>query len=427
VSSLLAKPLTLPCGAVVPNRLVKAAMTEGLASAHGVPTPALEQLYGLWSDGGAGTLLTGNIQVDRLHLERPGNVIIEGEPDAELRTALANWARAGTRQGNHLWAQISHAGRQTQKAVNPHPKAPSAIKLGLPGGQFGEPVALTLPEIENIVQRFGIAATACLEAGFTGVQIHAAHGYLLSEFLSPRVNIRTDRYGGDLHNRARALLEVVQTVRASVGPGFPVSVKLNSADFQKGGFSFEDSLQVAQWLEQATVDVIEVSGGTYEQPKLLGLEGVETEEEQQVAHSTRMREAYFADFASAMQKRVSIPLMATGGFRTRSVMEEAIDSGCADLIGLARPLCVDADAPAQLLAGAPELRRYERELSLLPEWLSFLTRIPSVRSVAGFGVIYWFYAQLDALARTGAPEPDLSVFTAMMRVLRLQKKLLNSR
>ena len=402
-------------------------MTEGLATARGVPTPALERLYGLWSDGGAGILLTGNIQVDHLHLERPGNVIIEGEPDTELRTALAKWAKAGTRQGNQLWAQLSHAGRQTQKIINPRPKAPSAVKLGLPGGQFGEPVALTIAEIEEIVQRFGIAAAACQEAGFTGVQIHAAHGYLLSEFLSPRANRRTDSYGGDLGNRARALLDAVGTVRTAVGPKFPISVKLNSADFQKGGFTFEDSLQVAQWLEQAGVDVIEVSGGTYEQPKLLGMAGIEAEEDQQVAHSTRLREAYFVDFAIAMRQQVSIPLMATGGFRTRAVMEEAVESGSADLIGLARPLCVDTDAPARLLSGAPELKRHEQELALLPHWLSFLGRIPAIRSLAGFGVIYWFYAQLDALAHTGAPEPDLSVFEAMKRVLRQQKKLLNAR
>jgi len=423
----LAQPLHLPCGATLPNRLVKAAMTEGLATSRGVPTPELERLYGLWSDGGAGTLLTGNIQIDRNHLERPGNVIIDGEPEAELRAALSSWARAGTRQGNHLWAQLSHAGRQTQKNVNPHPKAPSAVTLGLPGGQFGKPIPLTLAEIESIVKRFSIAAVACQEAGFTGVQIHAAHGYLLSEFLSPRANQRTDAYGGALENRARLLLEVVGTVRAEVGTGFPLSVKLNSADFQKGGFAFEDSLRVAQWLERAGVDVIEVSGGTYEQPKLLGLAGIEEEEDQHVAHSTRMREAYFVDFAIAMQEQVSIPLMVTGGFRTRSVMEQAIESGSADLIGLGRPLCVDTDAPAQLLAGAAELKRYEQQLSLLPGCLSFLTQIPLVRSLAGFGVIYWFYAQLDALGRTGAPQPDISVFEAVKQVSRLQNQLLKAR
>jgi 2,4-dienoyl-CoA reductase-like NADH-dependent reductase (Old Yellow Enzyme family) len=417
----------LPCGATIPNRLAKAAMTEGLATARGVATAELERLYGLWSDGGAGLLLTGNIQIDRDHLERPGNVIIDGEPEEAQRAALATWARAATRNGNHCWAQLSHAGRQTLKMVNPHPKAPSAVPLGLPGGQFGRPVELTVPEIEHVVQRFGIAAAACKDSGFTGLQIHAAHGYLLSEFLSPRANRRIDRYGGELANRARMLLEVVRAMRAAVGPRFPVAVKLNSADFQKGGFAFEDSLQVASWLQEAGVDLIEISGGTYEQPKLLGLAGVEPEEQQQIAHSTLMREAYFVDFALAMQDAVSIPLMVTGGFRTRSAMEQALESGAADLVGIGRPLCVDTDAPARLLAGANELERYEDRLSLLPDYLSFLQGLPLVRSLAGFAVIYWFYAQLDELGRKGAPQPDMSVLAAALRVTRLQRRLLQKR
>jgi len=425
--NLLARPLTLPCGTVVPNRLAKAAMTEGLATAAGVPTPELQRLYEIWSDGGAGLLLTGNIQVDRQHLERPGNVIIQGEPDATLRKSLADWARAGTRGGNQLWAQLSHAGRQTQKMVNPRPKAPSAVKLGVPGGQFGTPEALSIEEIADIVRRFAIAAVACKEAGFTGVQVHAAHGYLISEFLSPRVNLRSDRYGGSLENRARILLEVSDTVRKAVGPRFPVAVKLNSADFQKGGFAFADSLRVAEWLEQAGIDLIEISGGTYEQPKLLGIEGLEDEEPQGVARSTLEREAYFVDFAVAMGKKVSIPLMVTGGFRTRTAMQHALESGSAELIGLARPMCVDPDAPAQLLAGAEALNRYEDGLALLPSYLSPLTSLPLVRSIEGFGIIYWFYAQIDEMARTGAARPRMSVVEAMLRVLRQQRRLLRRR
>ena len=421
---ILSEALTLPCGAVISNRIGKAAMTEGLATAQGVPTPELQRLYGLWSDGGAGMLLTGNIQVDADHLERPGNVVIDREPDAAMRSALADWARAGTRGGNHLWAQISHAGRQTQKNVNPHPKAPSAVKLGLPGGQFGEPVALTAAEIQDIVQRFGVCAAAVKQAGFTGVQVHAAHGYLLSQFLSPRSNLRNDQYGGELANRARVLLDAVAAVREAVGPEFPVAVKLNSADFQKGGFAFEDSLQVAQWLEQASVDLIEISGGTYEQPKLLGVEGVEEEEKQHVAESTMMREAYFVDFALAMQEKVSIPLMVTGGFRRRDAMEQAIAGGGADLVGLGRPMCVMTDAPNRLLQGANELPRYEASLSMFPPWLAFLNRIKTLRTMATFGVQYWFYAQLDELGNKGQPQPSMSVFAATRLIMSLQKKLL---
>jgi 2,4-dienoyl-CoA reductase-like NADH-dependent reductase (Old Yellow Enzyme family) len=425
--NLLAQPLTLPCGAVIPNRLAKAAMTEGLATPQGVPTPELDRLYGLWSDGGAGLLLSGNIIVDANHLERPGNVVIDREPDAAMQAALARWAQVATRNGNHFWAQISHAGRQTLKIVNPHPRAPSGVKLGLPGGQFGQPMALTIPEIEEIVRRFGVCAAAVKTAGFTGVQVHAAHGYLLSEFLSPRSNLRTDRYGGELANRARALLEAVAAVRAAVGPDFPVAVKLNSADFQKGGFAFEDSLQVARWLEAASVDLIEISGGTYEQPRLIGVEGIEEVEEQHVAASTMMRESYFVDFALAMQKQVSIPLMVTGGFRRRAAMEQAIAGGGADLIGLGRPLCVMTDAPAQLLAGLDELPRYEDELALFPSWLQFLNRLKAVRSLATFAVQYWYYAQLDMLGREGRAVPSLSVFAAAKRVMALQKRLLAAR
>jgi 2,4-dienoyl-CoA reductase-like NADH-dependent reductase (Old Yellow Enzyme family) len=427
MDNVLAQPLTLPCGAVIPNRLAKAAMTEGLATPQGVPTPELERLYGLWSDGGAGMLLSGNIQVDADHLERPGNVVVDREPDAAMQAALARWAQAATRNGNHFWAQISHAGRQTQKMVNPHPKAPSAVKLGMPGGQFGQPVALTIPEIEEIVRRFGVCAAAVKAAGFTGVQVHAAHGYLLSEFLSPRSNQRTDRYGGELANRARALLEVVAAVRAAVGPDFPVAVKLNSADFQKGGFAFEDSLQVAAWLEEASVDLIEISGGTYEQPRLIGVEGMEAVEEQNVAHSTMMREAYFVDFALAMQEKVSIPLMVTGGFRLRAAMEQAITGGGADLIGLGRPMCVMTDAPAQLLAGLEELPRYENQLALLPAWLSGLSRIKAIRPLTIFAVMYWYYAQLEELGRHGRAQPSMSVFAATRQVMGGQKRLLASR
>lgn len=398
-------------------------MTEGLATKEGLPTPELELLYGLWSDGGAGMLLSGNIQIDRDHLERPGNVVIDRKPNKAMRSALASWARAATRNGNHFWAQISHAGRQTQKIVNPNPKAPSAVKLGLPGGQFGEPVPLTKTEIKTIVRRFAVCAVACKEAGFTGVQIHSAHGYLLSQFLSPRSNLRTDYYGGDLANRARALLEVVASVRAAVGTEFPVAVKLNSADFQKGGFDFEDSLQVVQWLEQAGVDLIEISGGTYEQPKLLGLQGMEEEEKQNLAESTQKREAYFVDFAMAMQAKVNIPLMVTGGFRQRSTMEMAVETGSADLIGLGRPMCVMTDAPNQLLAGLESLPRYEDSLSLFPSWLAFLNRLKPLRALAGFAVQYWYYANIDAIGRTGRANPQLSVVKATMETMALQKKL----
>ena len=402
-------------------------MTEGLADIQGRPTVELEKLYGIWSDGGAGLHLSGNIQIDADHLERPGNVIIDRMPDDEMRAALKRWTAAATRNGNHFWAQISHAGRQTMKAVNPHPKAPSAIKVGLPGGQFGMPVALSENEILNLVSRFGQAAKVCQEAGFTGVQIHAAHGYLISQFLSPRSNRRDDRWGGSLENRARFLMFTVNTVRQLVGPDFPISVKLNSADFQRGGFAFEDSIQVARWLQDAGVDLIEISGGTYEQPKLLGIEGLEAEEPQVVAETTLAREAYFVDFAKAMKNELTTPLMVTGGFRTASAMEQALKSGAADVIGLGRPMCVMPEAAKRLLGGMAMLPKVENQLKLLPEWLSGLRKLKMVRGIEGFAVQYWFYSQLYALGRTGRTKPDMTVFAAMREVESYQKKWLKER
>ncbi len=424
---MLGQSLTLPCGAVLPNRIAKAAMTEGLADPYGRPTPELDKLYGIWSDGGAGLHISGNIQIDADHLERPGNVIIDREPDEEMAAALKRWTATATRGGNHFWAQISHAGRQTMKAVNPHPKAPSAVKLGLPGGQFGMPVALTEEEILGLIGRFGQAARICQENGFTGVQIHAAHGYLISQFLSPRSNRRDDRWGGSLENRARFLLFTVNTVRQLLGPEFPIAVKLNSADFQRGGFAFEDSLQVALWLQDAGVDLIEISGGTYEQPKLLGIEGLEAEEPQAVAETTLAREAYFVDFAKAMKDELGIPLMVTGGFRSKSAMEQAIRSGAADVIGLARPLCTMTDGPKRLLGGMAILPKMETQLALFPNWLSSLRKIKMLRSIDGFAVQYWYYAQLYALGRTGRPNPDQSVFASLREVESTHKKWLKER
>ena len=424
MTTIFNKTISLPCGAVLSNRFAKAAMTEGLAGRLGVPGEELCRLYEIWSDGGAGMLLSGNIMVDRHHLERPGNVVIDRPPDLEMRQALKRWASSATRKGNHFWAQISHAGRQTQKMVNAKPKAPSAVKLALPGGQFGEPVELNCGEIEDIISRFGICAAAVKEAGFTGVQVHAAHGYLLSQFLSPRSNRRTDEFGGALANRARPLLAIIEEIRSTVGPDYPISVKLNSADFQKGGFAFEDSLQVAKWLEAASVDLIEISGGTYEQPKLLGIDGMEEEENQNIPASTLMREAYFVDFAMAMRKELKIPLMVTGGFRQSIVMKQAIESGGADVIGLGRPMCVMTDAPNQLLNGIDELPRYESQLALFPKWLLWLTKLKILRTVSSFAVQYWYYGQIDSLGRTGKADPDLSVWAATKQTMVMQKKLI---
>lgn len=423
----LTDPLKLPCGATLRNRIAKSAMTEGLGDAQGRANEKHVNLYTKWANSGAGLLFTGNVVVDPDHLERPGNVVIAREPDDAERRALTAWAKAGTANNTHLWMQISHAGRQTQVLTNKHPKAPSAVPLGLPGKQFGTPIPLTEKEIEDLIEAYVRAARVAKETGFTGAQMHAAHGYLISQFLSPRANQRTDKWAGSLENRARFLLEIIKRTRAAVGPSFPVSVKLNSADFQKGGFAFEESLIVARWLQDAGVDLIEVSGGSYEQPSMMNAEGLEPAEPQKVAPSTAAREAYFVDFAKAMRRELKIPVMVTGGIRMRRAADHALSTDAADVIGIARPMCVDTDAPRQLLDGVAELTRYEDQLKMFPAWLGFLRNITMMRAIEGFGVLYWYYAQLYRLGRGEGVDRKLSVFAALREVDATHQRLAKER
>lgn len=408
----LADPLTLPCGAVLPNRLAKSAMTEGLADPHNRATEGHVRLYRRWSHGGAGLHITGNVQIDRRHLERPANVLFDGGRDPTAMARLRDWAKAGTEGGNHLWVQINHAGRQTPKTINPAPDAPSPVPVGLPGKQFGMPVALTGAAIRGLIARFADAAAQAREAGFTGAQIHAAHGYLLSSFLSPLANRREDEWGGSIENRARFLVEAVKATRAAVGADFPVSVKLNSADFQRGGFAVDESVEVARWLEAAGVDLIELSGGSYEQPRMMGSEGLEPPVG--VRASTAAREAYFLDEAARMRAALTVPLMVTGGFRTRAGMDAALAGGDVDVIGLARPLCTDPEAPAELLAGTRSaLPDWERTLRLGPGWLGPASPVDLVRLANGWGVQGWFCVQLLRMGAGQEPDRGMSVFKAL--------------
>ena len=346
-------------------------------------------------------LLTGNVQVDSDDLERPGNVAIDPTaPDtvsAEARARLARWAQAGTAAGNHLWMQISHAGRQAPWYVTRRPKGPSPVKLELLGN-YCTPRALTEEEILDLVQRFATAATIARETGFTGVQVHGAHGYLISSFLSPVTNLRTDAWGGPLENRARFLLETVRAVRRAVGAGFPVAVKLNSDDFRKGGFSHAECLQVVQWLNGESLDLLEISGGTYEQPRLIGAEG-RAGDAVPVRESTRAREAYFLDYAEAIRAVARMPLMVTGGFRSRQAMEAALEGAC-DMIGLGRPLCWQPDFPRRLLAREVDrIERMEDRLRFAERgWRSPSSAFTAAKVLNAFGAQSWFYCQLFRLA-----------------------------
>jgi 2,4-dienoyl-CoA reductase-like NADH-dependent reductase (Old Yellow Enzyme family) len=406
----LGTPLRLPCGASLPNRVAKAAMTEGLAAPDDQPNARHVRLYRRWAAGGAGLLLTGNVMIDGRWLERPGNVVVE---DGRGRAALADWARAGTAAGNHLWMQLSHPGRQTSRMSSSRPVAPSAVGLRILG-LFARPRALTPGEIEDVIRRFAATAAIARETGFTGVQVHGAHGYLLAQFLSPRANRRDDEWGGPLENRARLLIEVVRAVRRAVGPDFPVSVKLNSADFQKGGFDLPDCVQVARWLAEEQVDLLEISGGTYEQPRLVGHGGREAERAEPQRASTRRREAYFLDYAREVRAAYRLPLMVTGGFRSRAAMAAALAAGELDVVGLGRPTCLEPDLPGRLAAGtsggaapAPELR-FGRSRMMGPASPLMVMKFLNIQ-----GEMAWYYRQILRLADGLPPDPALGIGPAL--------------
>lgn len=421
--NILSEPLTLPSGQTLKNRIAKAAMTEGLADAHNQATERHNTLYRQWGAGGSGLLLTGNVMVDRRYLERPGNVVFDGPQSDEQIARLRAWTSAAREQGADIWAQLSHAGRQTPKYITTEPVAPSAVGLDLPGGQFSAPRALAAEEIEDVIARFANAASIAKQGGFTGVQVHGAHGYLVSEFLNPRANLRDDEWGGSLENRARLLLRIVQTVRAQVGSGFTVSVKLNSSDFQKGGFAPGESIQVARWLEAAGVDLIEVSGGSYEQPAMMDMDGLEARHEEQKRESTRAREAYFLSYAEEMRTAVKTPLMVTGGFRTRDGMEAALASGACDVIGIARPLCVDPAIPAKLINGEIEKApSYEKSLRLGPGIFGPTSKIDTMRALNGFAVMAFFYQNLFRLADGRAAKEKMALLPAFLRQQRHELK-----
>ena len=338
--SRMLQPLTLPNGTVIPNRLAKAAMEENLADAQHAPGERLCRLYQQWAEGGAGLIITGNVMVDPRALTGPGGVVLES--DRHLQQFKA-WAAAAQNRGAQAWMQLNHPGRQMFASLGQTAVAPSAVALDMPGlNKLFAPVkALTAAEIEALLARFVRAACLAEQAGFSGVQIHAAHGYLLSQFLSPLSNRRTDEWGGDLANRARPLLDILTRVRASVAKTFSVAVKLNSADFQRGGFTVDDAVAVVQMLNPLGVDLVELSGGSYESPAMQGVtrEG-----------STLAREAYFLEFAEQVAAVATMPLMVTGGVRRRAVAERVLEGPVA-MVGMATALAMNPGLPKAWQAG----------------------------------------------------------------------------
>lgn len=382
---VLAQPLKLPRGGIIKNRLAKSAMSEALGTTDNRPTERLEKLYGAWADGGIGLCLTGNVMIDRRAIGEPNNVAIEDERDLDM---LKRWATAGTRNDTQLWMQLNHPGKQSPKGLNAETISPSAIPFRKDMQTFfNTPREMTPAEVDETIQRYGNAAAVAKKAGFSGVQIHGAHGYLVSQFLSPHHNQRKDQWGGSSENRRRFVVEVLADIRRKVGTEFPIGIKLNSADFQRGGFTEEESLDTIRALVAGGIDQVEISGGTYEAPAMTGI----------MKESTRAREAYFMEFAEKARASVPVPLMVTGGFRSLNGMADALRDGSIDQVGIARSLAIEPDLPARLLGGGEPLH----QVKPITTGIAMIDRMALME-------VAWYSRQLRRIGEGRAPEPNES-------------------
>ena len=394
-TNLLNRPFVLPNGVELPNRLAKASMSEALGTYDNHATLKVVELYRRWAKSGIGLMFTGNVMIDRKALGEPGNIVIEDESDLPV---LKQWANAAREEGASLWVQLNHPGKQSPKGLNKINLAPSSIPFRQDmAAFFTTPREATDTEIQDIIQRFGRSAAICKKAGFGGVQIHGAHGYLISQFLSPHHNQRTDQWGGSAENRRRFVIAVYAEIRRQVGPDFPVGIKLNSADFQKGGFTEEESMATIQALSEAGIDLIEISGGTYEAPAMSGVV------EQTRKASTSNREAYFLSFAEKVRTQTQTPLMVTGGFRSYAGMNSALESGALDIVGVARLMAIDPDAPKALLSGR-DCDYQVRPIST------------GIRAIDKMGImeILWYSRQLKRISEGGNPKPHESGIWAFL-------------
>ena len=399
-TSKLFQPLTLPNGKTVPNRLCKAAMEENLSDEGQIPGDRLHRLYRSWAEGGVGLILTGNVMVAPDALTGPGGVVLQENTDIE---PFKQWAEAGKSEDGQFWMQINHPGRQVYAAMGETALSPSdkTMDMGNFSKMFAQPRAMTEEEIEVLIQRFTATSKQAELAGFTGVQVHAAHGYLISQFLSPLTNLRSDQWGGDINNRARVLIEIVKRIRQSVKPEFCVSVKVNSADFQKGGFELNDAKAVIQLLNELDVDLVELSGGSYESP---AMQGRVTEKDAEKPETTLRREAYFVDFAREIASVAKMPIMVTGGILRRVVAEQALEKDSAgfgvEMLGLAQAMAFRPDLPNQW-------RDHELEIKL-PQvnWKN--------QTFAALAVMAVTKVQLKRLAQGKSPKANVSPFFSLI-------------
>ncbi|MGL4523793.1 MAG: NADH:flavin oxidoreductase/NADH oxidase family protein [Bacilli bacterium] len=402
-NDVLFSSFELPNGAVLQNRIFKSAMSEAQGDKEANPKPVLSSLYEVWGQTGIGVSVTGNVMVDRNALGEPGNVVLDEDSDLEL---FSKWAKKGKRNKTQLWMQLNHPGKQMPKILGKECVGPSAVPIT--GGMskfFHTPRALEVEEIEKLIEKFTLSAMLAQQTGFDGIQIHAAHGYLVSQFLSPIHNVRNDEWGGSLRNRSRFLLEVYRSIRQATGAAFSIGVKLNSSDFQKGGFSTEDSLMVMKWLAEEGVDLIEISGGTYSSPAMQGA---------YMKESTQQREAYFLNFAKKAVQTLQTPIVVTGGWRNAEGMRDALETDNIAMVGIARPFVQNPKL-------VESLRRNEVRVYNEPKLKTGLPFIDKQSQL--FSMIWYSYAmnQIGQHKRTPSPFIGLSLFLRMM--LRMGKQL----
>lgn len=380
--SSMSDSLKLRSGTVLRNRICKASMNEALATPNGKVVPAHVSLYETWADSGASLLITGNMMVDGKHMNEP--LVVDALLDTNM-DLLRKWAATGQRTNTHIWPQLNHPGKQSPKIVNDAPVAPSVVPIK--NDLFAPPRELSDAEIETIIDSFAEAAARLEEAGFTGVQLHGAHGYLIGQFLSPHHNRRTDKWGGSFDNRFRFVEEIYNRTRARTGPGFNIGIKINSSDFQKGGFTEEDSIEVAKRLDQLGVDLIEISGGSWENP--VNRKGKKQEKKE----STKKREAYFLEYAEKIKSQIETPLVVTGGFRSAAGIQEALSTGAIDMAGVARPFAVDA--------------RFGKHVAGNPAYVSTVQPITSgIKRIDKMAImeISWYTMQIERLSKGKAPQ-----------------------
>ncbi|KAF1915733.1 hypothetical protein BDU57DRAFT_518856 [Ampelomyces quisqualis] len=350
-ASPLGKPLKFEfAGKTAQNRFLKGAMSEGLSSwdpknleARGVPSKNLINVYRHWGEGEFGVILTGNIMIEYDHLEAAGNAIIpRGSPyEGERFEAFKELATQSKKHGSLIVGQVSHPGRQVTQHIQPKPISASDVQLegNFMRMTFAKPRVATDEDIKNVIEGFAHSAEYLEKAGYDGIQLHGAHGYLLAQFLSPTTNQRTDKYGGSLENRARIITDIGKEVRRRTSKSFVLGIKLNSIEFQDKGFDTQEAATLCKLLEENSFDFVELSGGTYERPAF--------------AHkreSTKKREAFFLEFAEKIAPSLAkTRTYVTGGLKTASAMVGALET--VDGVGLARPVCLEPELPRQIISG----------------------------------------------------------------------------